>query len=233
MCRETEHTSLARASFHNVLHTQARCTIPGILCVVQAFKKYEILMRKKEAEIMREEETKKAEQMSKLPSSSSPGAVGVSSSEEREDSNKQSTSAKESEASDVSRGSKKGGGSEKSSAAEKKKQPEEGGGGGDREKKERAKAFNYSSDVYNGADMESYKWSQTVKEVEIKVALPEKTTGKQVKVDIQSDRLRVEILRPEPKVLLLPAVYVLYFDSFHNTIISHTHTCNTHAYTHR
>ena len=67
-------------------------------------------------------------------------------------------------------------------------------------KKERAEAFNYTSDVFNGADMDTYKWSQTIKEVEIKVVLPENTKAKQVRVDIRSDYLKVEILNPERKV---------------------------------
>ena len=104
--------------------------------------------------------------------------------------------------------------------ADEKKQREEegdGGGGGEGEtqetekvaskkaegsedKKKRTKAFNYTSDVYNGADMDSYQWSQTVTEVEIKVGLEEGTTAKHVKVDIQNERIRVEILHPEHKV---------------------------------
>lgn len=67
-------------------------------------------------------------------------------------------------------------------------------------KKERTKAFNYTSDTYNGGDMDAYKWSQTISEVEIKVVLPEATTGKHVRVDISSDHLKVEILKPERKV---------------------------------
>ena len=99
-----------------------------------------------------------------------------------------------------------GGGSGKSATVEKKaveKKTEakaEASGGVDR--KERTKAFNYTSDVYNGADMDQYKWSQTVTELEIKVALEEGTTAKQVKVDIQSEHLRVELLHPQHKVYI-------------------------------
>ena len=98
-------------------------------------------------------------------------------------------------------------------ADEKKQRKGEGGGGegetekvaskkaeGSEDKKKRTKAFNYTSDVYNGADMDSYKWSQTVTELEIKVGLEEGTTAKHVKVDIQNEHLRVEILHPEHKV---------------------------------
>ena len=67
-------------------------------------------------------------------------------------------------------------------------------------KKERAKAFNETSDTYNGAEMDNYKWSQTITELEIKVFLPEGTSGKNVCVDIRSDHLKVELLKPEYQV---------------------------------
>jgi len=67
-------------------------------------------------------------------------------------------------------------------------------------KKERAMAFNETSDTFNGAEMENYKWSQTISELEIKVFLPEGTSGKDVRVDIRSDYLKVEVFKPEYQV---------------------------------
>lgn len=67
-------------------------------------------------------------------------------------------------------------------------------------KKERAMAFNETSDIFNGGEMENYKWSQTISELEIKIILPEGTSGKDVRVDIRSDHLKVEVLKPEYQV---------------------------------
>lgn len=78
------------------------------------------------------------------------------------------------------------------------------------DKKERAKAFNYTSDVYNGGDMKDYKWSQTATEVEIKVALSEQTIAKHVKVDIRSDHIKVEILHPEKKVCVCSMISIAW-----------------------
>lgn len=77
-------------------------------------------------------------------------------------------------------------------------------------KKERTKAFNYTSDTFNGGDMGTYKWSQTVTEIEIKVSLHEGATGKHVRVDISNDHLKVEVLKPERKVELRTTVYMLH-----------------------
>lgn len=66
--------------------------------------------------------------------------------------------------------------------------------------KGKAAEFNLSSETYNGAVMENYRWSQTITDLDIRVPVPEVTTAKDVRVDIRSDHLRVELLRPERKV---------------------------------
>lgn len=186
--------------------------IYGVVCVVvlQAFKKYEILTRKREAEIMREEETQKVEKMSQLLPAANAGKPA-------------STEANEDELPIVvpkeTQGGQEGGDREKAESGgggkgeeleapmkasairrkEKKKSPKKDSEG-HQLKKERTKAFNYTSDTFNGGDMDDYKWSQTITEVEIKVALPEETTAKHVRVDIRSDYLEVEVLKPNRKV---------------------------------
>ena len=65
---------------------------------------------------------------------------------------------------------------------------------------ERTAAFNLSSDTYNGAIMENYKWSQTVTDVDVRVPVPEGTKSKHVRVDIRSDHLKVVLLQPEHQV---------------------------------
>ena len=182
------------------------------MCVSwQAFKKYEILTRKREAEVMRQEETKKVERMA-TPSSSdgASGGVATESRRGREDdgelpifipNQEDSPPAEEVKKQQKESGGGGGGGGGEREITARKTVSEKSKGDGNTDKKERIKAFNYTSDVYNGADMESYKWSQTVTELEIKVPLSEQTAGKHVKVDIQSERLRVEILHPEQKVL--------------------------------
>lgn len=177
---------------------------PGVAesMVQQAFKKYEILTRKREAEIMREEETKKVERMSQ-PTPSSPADDSIKSEKKTATNdmepdelpvvvpgNSPPTKAEEERAHT----------DKKEVTVKEKTEPKKEMVTAD--KKERAKAFNYTSDVYNGGDMKDYKWSQTATEVEIKVALSEQTIAKHVKVDIRSDHIKVEILHPEKKVVL-------------------------------
>lgn len=56
------------------------------------------------------------------------------------------------------------------------------------------------SDIYNGAEMENYKWSQTITDIDVRVPVPEKTTAKDLKVDIRSDHLKVVLCRPMQQV---------------------------------
>jgi hypothetical protein len=199
---------LARRTDFYILMKHERAKMgfpPGVAegMVQQAFKKYEILTRKREAEIMREEETQKVEKMSLevLPPKSA----------KKPDSTR---GANEDELpivipEDPSQGGEGGGGGGQST--ESTTPPKKAPAAGTKEKKKSAKkvskgqkdrttAFNYTSDVFNGGDMDAYKWSQTITEVEIKVVLPENTTGKHVRVDIRSDYLKIEILKPEHKV---------------------------------
>ena len=181
------------------IYLQAR----DVVDIVQAFKKYEILTRKREAEIMREEETQKVEKMSQmLPPKST--EKPVSTRETSEDELPIVVPEDTSQGGEGEGGGRGGGGAKEpatppklGTAAETKEKPVKKDSEG---QKKRASAFNYTSDVYNGADMDDYKWSQTMTEVEIKVALPEKTPAKHVRVDIRNEYLKVEILKPERKV---------------------------------
>lgn len=57
-----------------------------------------------------------------------------------------------------------------------------------------------SSDAYNGSKKDNYVWSQTITDLDIRVNVPAGITGKDVKVDIKNDSLKVELLRPEKQV---------------------------------
>ena len=197
-----------RTDFYIIMqHERAKMGFfPGVAegMVMQAFKKYEILTRKRETEIMREEETKRIEQMThdttqdELPISlpAPPEAEGTS----KETSSTESdthpppsdTTPREPPSESVKERNEKDG-------DEPPKSKEKGGA----ERQERTAAFNLSSDTYNGAVMDNYKWSQTVTDIDVRVPVPEGTTSKHVKVDIRSDHLKVELLLPEHQVGLL------------------------------
>ncbi len=57
------------------------------------------------------------------------------------------------------------------------------------------------SDVYNGSETENYKWSQTITDIDVKVFLPAGTTARDLKVDMQSEHLRVALSRPTTRVI--------------------------------
>lgn len=165
----------------------------GCLSLLQAFKRYEILTRKREAEIMREVESKKVEEMAGPPPPPNPNEdelpIVVPDEEEKE---------KEKAVEPGKQGPETKPAATALAAETKhlsKKDLEEY-----QSKKERAMAFNETSDIFNGAEMDNYKWSQTITELEIKVMLPEGTSGKDVRVDIRSDHLKVEVLKPEYQV---------------------------------
>ena len=61
-------------------------------------------------------------------------------------------------------------------------------------------AAEFVSDTYNGGECQDYKWSQTLTDLDVRVPVPKGTKSKDVKVEIRSDSLRVEQLRPEKKV---------------------------------
>eukprot|EP00656_Telonema_subtile_P034166 TRINITY_DN3828_c0_g1_i2.p1 TRINITY_DN3828_c0_g1~~TRINITY_DN3828_c0_g1_i2.p1 ORF type:complete len:313 (+),score=140.02 TRINITY_DN3828_c0_g1_i2:190-1128(+) len=52
----------------------------------------------------------------------------------------------------------------------------------------------------NGADMEQYKWVQTLEEVTVYVPVPSSTTGKMVVCDIQAERIKIGLKGAEPIV---------------------------------
>lgn len=58
-----------------------------------------------------------------------------------------------------------------------------------------------NSERYNGASYENYTWSQTIKEVDIIIKVPENVTSKDLKIDINSKHLSVK-LKPNDMILL-------------------------------
>ncbi|XP_064406261.1 nudC domain-containing protein 3-like [Halichondria panicea] len=126
--------------------------------VLSAFKKYELLTRKRETELMREAETKLLE---------TPPSIEPITDELPITLPPPSSSAKSSELV-----------KQVTAAAEK------------------------VSDTYNGAEMDNYKWSQTLLDLDIRVPVSKGTKSKDVRVDIKSDRLKVELIRPRRKLLL-------------------------------
>ena len=182
---------------HVHIHVHVYLRARDVVNLLQAFKKYEILTRKREAEIMREEETQKVERMSQMLPPQSTGKPDFTR-ETSEDELPIMVPEDTSRDGEGEGGGREGGGATESvtppkleTAAETKEKSIKKDSKG---QKERATAFNYTSDVYNGADMDEYKWSQTMTEVEIKVALPENTSAKHVRVDIRNEYLKVEIL---------------------------------------
>ncbi len=126
----------------------------------QAFKKYELLTRKREAELAREVETKRLETppinepiQDELPITLPP-ATGPTHSKPSPTTSKAPTAA------------------------------------------------DHVSDTYNGGEMENYKWSQTLTDLDVKVPVPKGTKSKDLRVEIKSDYLKVKQLRPEKKVCL-------------------------------
>lgn len=196
-----------RTDFYIIMqHDRAKMGFfPGVAegMVMQAFKKYEILTRKREAEIMREEETKRIEQMThdtthdELP-------ISLPAPQEAEGTSKETSSAEgdtHPPPSDTTPPKPPESVEERKEMDDNEvpKSKEKGGA----ERQDRTAAFNLSSDTYNGAVMDNYKWSQTVTDIDIRVPVPEGTTSKHVKVDIKSDHLKVELLWPEHQVSTL------------------------------
>ena len=66
--------------------------------------------------------------------------------------------------------------------------------------KEKVDDWEKVSDIYNGAVMDDYKWSQTINDIDVRITVPDGTVAKNVKIDIRSDHLKVELLRPTPTV---------------------------------
>ena len=76
-------------------------------------------------------------------------------------------------------------------------------------KPKESEALKLSSDAFNGSKMDNYVWCQTISDLDIRVSIPAGTTGKDVKVDIKNDFLRVEVIRPEKDVSTKTIFYTL------------------------
>ncbi len=74
------------------------------------------------------------------------------------------------------------------------------------------------SDTYNGAEMDNYKWSQTLLDLDIRVPVSKGTKSKDVRVDIKSDRLKVELIRPRRKVGTETEYSLLYSGKYYREI---------------
>ena len=153
----------------------------------QAFKKYEVLTRKREAEIQHEKETKRLESLDETPP------------EEEEEVHIQDElpitlpeSANHPVADDSAKSKKK---SVKTADAQKKERKDVPA-----LSKAEVEDWEKVSDIYNGAQMENYKWSQTITDIDVRVPVPEGTTAKNLKVDIRSDHLKVVLFRPTQQV---------------------------------
>ena len=172
----------------------------SILCfcffLIQAFKKYEILTRKRETEMLKEKETQRLEFLDEekkpaaevvvegppefhihdeLPISLPPSA--------QESLPQFSCSATSSSSSNTNSISCKD---------QRKDAPVL--------TKDKVDDWEKVSDTYNGAEMENYKWSQSISDVDVRVPVPVGTTAKDVRVDIRSDYLKVELQKPTKKV---------------------------------
>ena len=61
-------------------------------------------------------------------------------------------------------------------------------------------ALELTSETYNGAVMDNYRWAQTITDLEIRIPVSDEVTARDVKVEIRNDYLKVELLKPEHKV---------------------------------
>lgn len=74
--------------------------------------------------------------------------------------------------------------------------------------KERVDDWEKVSDVFNGGEMKNYKWSQSITDVDVQVPVPKGTTAKNVRVDIRSDYLKVELQKPTKQVYCMCGSWV-------------------------
>ena len=74
-------------------------------------------------------------------------------------------------------------------------------------------------DTYNGSSLDNYSWSQTMCDIDIKVPAPKCTTGKDIKVEIKADYLKVELVRPTRRVSTYMYMYM------------YTYVCNCVCFT--
>lgn len=74
-----------------------------------------------------------------------------------------------------------------------------------------------SADCYNGAVLDRYSWSQTIKDIEVKIPVPSSVTkGRDVGVEIKSSHLKVWLKKgasPESGTVLLSQGKVLLSSS--------------------
>lgn len=176
----------------------------------KAFKKYEILTRKKEAELQREAETRRIDLMTDDLSKEPPVDVGHLTKEELSKLEKLKTtlpSEKKSQKKDSSKPQPK---------KPKQETPPPTTPSSDTPqslvkeptptatltppKKVEDEALKLSSDAYNGSKTDKYVWCQTVTDLDLRVTVPLGTPGKNLKVEIKSDSLKVEVLRPVREV---------------------------------
>ena len=160
----------------------ARGSAEGI--ILKKFREHEAIAMKNIKE--REEEKQKEEKVPKpkkqrLPSTEEPKIVELTDEEAEK-------LQKEMENKDNPPEPSKEGDSSSNDAATNGKQNEEA----EEEEDEDAKGKLKPNDG-NGADLEHYKWTQTLKEVEVRVTLPIKVKSRDVVVDVQIKQLKVGV----------------------------------------
>lgn len=152
---------------------------------LQAYKKYEILTRKRETEILHEKETKSLESLDDKGSNDEEPEIDIQdelpvtlppSSETPPPTSKHDKDKKK----------------DQKKVDLRKDAPVLS--------KEKVEDWEKVSDIYNGGEMENYKWSQTINDIDVRVPVPDGTKAKDVRVDIRSDHLKVELRRPSPQV---------------------------------
>ena len=148
--------------------------------LLQAFKKYELLSRKREAELMREKETKRLNTLSSAAKQPREKTKPSKPPETIQDELPISLSPSD-HTMDVS-------------SIAKEKQPTSEATG------KIPSAAELVSDTYNGSERENYKWSQTLTDLDIRVPVSDGTKSRDVRVDFKSDHLKVELLRPKKEV---------------------------------
>ena len=89
-----------------------------------------------------------------------------------------------------------------------------------------------SADCYNGAVLDRYSWSQTIKDIEVKIPVPSSVTkGRDVGVEIKSSHLKVwlkkgaspesgTILLSQGKVLLSSSQMLNFFYMYYHSFFS-------------
>ena len=162
---------------------------------MQAFKKYEVLTRKRDAELLRERETKRLEFLddeNKLAQE----IVAIEEPEIHIQDELPVTlppSVNEPHPSPSSPYSISAASSSSAPNSTTKDQRKDA----PVLSKEKVDDWEKISDIFNGGEMKNYKWSQSITDIDVRISVPKGTTAKDVVVDIRSGHLKVELQKPK------------------------------------